>query len=154
MDHRGFSLLELLIALAASVVVLLGASAFQISALRFSHQSSAQASLQHQGAMALEEMGRQIRSATALTRGTCNADSSSIQATNSSGVYCFYRSGTQLLETRTGGTFDLLSGSLAPLTVTSFTSVLSGTTRVTITFQLQDDQQNSLKVSTDISRRN
>ena len=153
MDNRGFSLIELLVALAATVVVILGASAFQISALRFSHQSSSQASMQHQGAMALEEMGRHIRSATALTRGTCNADSNSIEATNSSGVYCFYRSGTQLLEARPTGTFDLLSGSLAPLTVTSFTSVLSGT-RATMTFQMQDDQQNSLKVSTDISRRN
>ncbi len=155
----GFTLIELLVAVAIGILVLLGIGDFYLSTLRFYNQSNSQAFLQRQGSLIIEEMGRQIRPATALTRGTCNADSSSLHVTNSLGVFCFYRVGSQLSEDRPGGgTANLLSGSPVLLTVTSFTTALttasSGTTRATITFQLSDNVQNSMTFQTDLSRRN
>jgi prepilin-type N-terminal cleavage/methylation domain-containing protein len=158
MDDRGFTLLELLVAGAIGSVVLLGIGGYYLSTLRFYDQSSSQAFLQRQASLAIEEMARQIRPANALTRGVCNADPNALQVTNSLGVFCFYRNGSQLSEDRPGGTANLLSGSPVPLTVTSFTSLLtpasSGATRATISFQLSDNVQNSMTFQTDLSRRN
>ena len=159
MDDHGYTLVELLVAGAIGVLVLLGIGSYYVSTLRFYDQSGSQSFLQRQASLAIEEMARQIRPATALTRGACNADSNSLQVTNSLGVFCFYRNDSQLSEDRPGGgTANLLSGSPVPLTVTSFTSLLtaasSGARRATITFQLSDSFQNSMTFQTDLSRRN
>ena len=155
MNDRGLTLIELLVALVIGSFVLLGASGFYLSTVRFTKQSNSQAYLQRQAAQVVDELTRQIRPATALARGTCSADANSLRVTNSSGVYCFYKSGNQLLEDRPGGgTSNLLSGSLESLTGNSFTTTLSSGTKATITFQIQDTYQNSMTFSTDVSKRN
>jgi prepilin-type N-terminal cleavage/methylation domain-containing protein len=155
MNERGLTLIELLVALAIGSFVLFGASGFYLSTVRFTEQSNAQTYLQRQAVLVVDELTRQIRPATALARGTCNADANSLRVTNSSGVYCFYQSGNQLLEDRPGGgTSNLLSGSLASLAANSFTTNLSGGTKATITFQIRDGYQNSMTFSTDVSKRN
>ena len=160
MDDHGYTLVELLVAGAIGVLVLLGIGSYYVSTLRFYDQSGSQSFLQRQASLAIEEMARQIRPATALTRGVCNGvDPNALGVTNSLGVFCFYRNDSQLSEDRPGGgTANLLSGSPVPLTVTSFTSLLtaasSGATRATITFQLSDNVQNSMTFQTDLSRRN
>jgi len=155
MNERGLTLLELLLALAIGGIVVLGASGFYLSTVRFTDESNSQAFLQRQGTLVVDELARQIRPATALVRGTCNADANSLSVTNSSGVYCFYKAGNRLLEDRPGGgTADLLSGSPVSLTAASFATTLSTGTKATITFQLQDTVQNSMTFSTDVSKRN
>jgi type II secretory pathway pseudopilin PulG len=157
MNERGVTLLESLIALAVGIVVLLGVGSFYVATSRASGQDSAQTFLQRQGVLILEEMARQIRPATALTRGVCNnADANSLQATqiinNTAVNYCFYKNGTQLNEDRPG-TENLLAGSPVPLTVSSFASSLSGSV-ATVTFQLQDNRQNSMTFTTAFGHRN
>jgi prepilin-type N-terminal cleavage/methylation domain-containing protein len=161
MNERGVTLLESLIALAVGSVVLLGVGSFYVATSRASGQDSAQTFLQRQGVLILEEMARQIRPATALTRGVCNnADANSLadslQATqiinNTTVNYCFYKNGTQLNEDRPG-TENLLAGSPVPLTVSSFASSLSGSV-ATVTFQLQDNRQNSMTFTTAFVHRN
>ncbi len=182
MNERGVTLLESLIALVAGSVVLLGVGSFYVATSRSSGQDSAQTFLQRQGVLILEEMARQIRPATFLTRGAglCRGDdTNSLKATNSLGAFCFYRAstcsqttkpcsttadcpqgeiclsnGTQLLEDRPGGgTENLLAGSPVPLTVSSFVSSLSGSV-ATVTFQLQDNRQNAMTFTTACGHRN
>ena len=159
MNERGTTLIELLIAMAVGSVVLLGIGSFYVATLRASHQDSAQTFLQRQGVLIIEEMARQIRPATALARGVCNADANSLRATqliNGNPVYfCFYKNGTQLNEDRPGGTANLLAGSPVPLTVSSFgVSLISGGKAATISFQLQDNAQNSMMFTTSLGRSN
>ena len=182
MNERGVTLLESLIALAVGSVVLLGVGSLYVATSRSSAQDSAQTFLQRRGVLILDEMARQIRPATVLTTpgaGLCNVDTNSLQATNSLGAFCFYRANTcsqtikpcsttadcpqgeiclsnamQLLEDRPGGgTENLLAGSPVPLTVSSFVSSLSGSV-ATITFQLQDNRQNSMTFTTAFGHRN
>jgi len=164
MNERGITLLESVIAMAIGSVVLLGIGSFYVATARFSRQDNAQISLQRQGTLIIEEMARQIRSATTLTRGTCHgADANSLQATNASGSFCFYENGNVLDEDRGGGTENLLRGSLVPLTVSSFVTSLnsavcpdgtSGCQIATITLQLQDNAQNSMTFTSTLGRRN
>src|SRR6266516_3242896 len=111
---------SLSLAMVAGRVVVLGIGSFYVATLRASHQDSAQTFLQRQGVLIIDEMARQIRPATAFTRGGCNADANSLQATqliNDNPVnFCFYKNGTQLNEDRPGGTANLLVGSPVPLT--------------------------------------
>jgi len=160
MNERGMTLLESLIAMAVGSIVLLGINNFYVATIRLSTQDSSQTFLQRQSALAIEEMARQIRPATALSRGVCRAgvDVNSLQVTNALGVFCFYKNGTQLDEDRPGGgTMNLLAGSLAgtmeALTVSSFESSLSGTV-ATVTLQLHDNAQNSMTFTTALGRRN
>jgi type II secretory pathway pseudopilin PulG len=154
MNERGATLLESLIALALGSVVLLGVSSLYVATIRFSRQDDSQTFLQRQGVLIVEEMARQIRPATALTRGVCNADVNSLQITNSLGSFCFYKNGTQLEEDRPGGgTADLLAGSPVPLTVSNFVTSLSGIV-ATVTVELQDNAQNSMTFTTALGRRN
>ena len=155
MNARGVTLLELLIVLAMGSVVLLGIGSFYVATIQASAQDSAQTFLQRQGVLILEEMARKTRPATGLTRGGCNADANSIQATQSINGnpvnFCFYKDSTQLKE----GTANLLAGSPVPLTVSSFTTSLDSSGVVaTITFQLQDNRQNSMTFTTALGRRN
>ena len=159
MNERGTTLIELLIAMVAGSVVLLGIGSFYVATLRASHQDSAQTFLQRQGVLIIDEMARQIRPATAFTRGGCNADANSLRATqliNGNPVnFCFYKNGTQLNEDRPGGTANLLAGSPVPLTVSSFVSspIINGKAS-TISFRLQDNAQNSMMFTTTLGRYN
>ncbi len=165
MDNRGFTLVELLVGLVAATGLLLGISGLYVYSQRVSDSSSSQAFLQRQGSIVMEKMAEQIRPASALTRGTCNADANSIGVTNSSpqSPFCFYKSGSQLRMGTSGGTWNLLSGTATSLTVTSFTT--TGTNpascgasclSVTISFQLSDPgiRGNSMTFTTDLTRRN
>jgi prepilin-type N-terminal cleavage/methylation domain-containing protein len=183
MNERGVTLLESLIALAVGSVVLLGVGSLYVATSRSSAQDSAQTFLQRRGVLILDEMARQIRPATAVpppAAGLCKGgDTNSLKATNSLGDFCFYRANTcsqtikpcsatadcpqgeiclsnspQLLEDRPGGgTENLLAGSPVPLTVSSFVSSLSGSV-ATVTFQLQDNRQNSMTFTTAFGQRN
>ncbi len=155
---RGFTLLELLVAMVAGAIALFGAMELYAYALRYANQSQSQSFLQSQGPIIMEEMKRQIINASALTRGACNADPNSIGATNSSGTFCFYSAGNplQLWENRGGGTPEnLLSGSAVRLTLVSLTtSIDASSSRVTITFTLRDNVPNSMTFTTDLTKRN
>ena len=138
MNERGVTLIELLVAAAIGVIVLLGLGTFYVSTIRFVRDSTAEAFLDRQGTLIMEELGRQIRPASALSivnastsPGTC-LDAIANLAPGSNGltvdngtVLCFYRTNAgQLIRCQfTGGTcnsFNLLSGSLVPLTATAF----------------------------------
>jgi prepilin-type N-terminal cleavage/methylation domain-containing protein len=159
MNERGFTLLEILIAMAIGTVILFGVSGFYLSALRFNAEASSQTHLQRQGALVVDEMSRQIRPATALAITTCSGVANSLQVTNptpggGSQTLCFRKSGSQLLEDHAGGgSRDLLWGSLSPLTVNSFSATLVGSA-VTISFQLADNQLNQLAFTTTLAKRN
>ena len=151
MNERGTTLIELLITMVVGSVILLGIGSFYVATLRASHQDSAQTFLQRQGVLVIEEMARQIRPATVLN-GNCNG-ANSLQVINPSGTFCFYRdsSSAQLKE----GTANLLAGSPVPLTVSSFvSSLISGGKAATISFQLQDNAQNSMMFTTSLGRSN
>lgn len=129
MSQRGFTLLEVLVAAATLSVVLAGAVAFYLSAVRVDQQNSAQVFLQRQATLIIDEMSKQIHGATGLQITGCGGGpATSLQVTNSRGVYCFRRavdaSGalTGFVEDRPdggGGTWNLLSGAPVTLSVTS-----------------------------------
>ncbi len=128
MNERGVTLLESLIALVA------------------------QTFLQRQGVLTMEEMARQIRPATSLA-DNCNGGNS-LQAINASGTFCFYQpDSTHLNEVRPGGTANLLTGSPVPLTVSNFVVSVAGSV-ATVSFQLQDNRQNSMTFTTALGSRN
>jgi prepilin-type N-terminal cleavage/methylation domain-containing protein len=148
MNKHGFTLLESLITLLIGSIVLLAVGSFYGAAIRASRQDSAQTFLQRQGVLILEEMAKQIRPATSLA-GNCNG-TNSLQIINNSGTFCFSQpDSTHLME----GAWNLLSGSLVPLTVSNFTPTLNGSV-VTISFQLQDNAKNSMTFTTDLWSRN
>jgi len=153
MNERGITLLELLVTLVVGSVVLLGAGSFYVATSRASRQDSAQTFLQRQGVLILEEMARQIRSATTVATN-CNG-ANSLQAINTSGTFCFYQpDSTHFNEGRPGGgTANLLTGSAVPLTVSTFVPTVSGTV-ATVSFQLQDTAQNSMTFTTALGHRN
>jgi prepilin-type N-terminal cleavage/methylation domain-containing protein len=159
MNERGFTILELLIAMAIGSFMMVGVSGFYFSALRFNAEGNAQTYLQRQGTLVLDELARQVRPATGLAIATCNGNTKSLQVTNTLGTFCFRKNGLQLLEDVAllaggVGSRDLLSGSPSPLIVTSFCPCLTIVcdpdpvacvntglpvlTPVTVTFQLQD----------------
>jgi type IV pilus assembly protein PilW len=96
MDHdgdamrnaRGFTLLELLVAIGVSGVVLFGLFSLYLMTTTSFAESDAQVWLQRQGTMALDEMARQIRRATATGTGCLGAGS--LQVQNAGGTYCYY----------------------------------------------------------------
>ena len=127
MSERGFALLELLVASAAGVIVLLGVGAYYLTTVRFGNEGTAQISLQRQASMVIDEAARQIAPATLLEYPVaCGGDANGLRATNSCGTFCFHResaTGSQLLEDRTlngtcpnqtasTGTMNLLAGAL------------------------------------------
>ncbi len=165
MDNRGFTLIEVLVAVSVGAIVLLGMNSFYLSTLRSYDHGNSQALLQRQASLAIEEMARQIRPACNLTVNTgCPAGPACLKVTQTQpGVatcdgptYYFYKSGDQLLERFPNvSDFNLLSGSPVPLTVFSFTAdLLPSTPTARIVFELRDNASNSMKFETAISRRN
>jgi len=139
MSERGFTLVEVLVAAAAIVIVLLGVGTFYLSSVRFEEENGAQIALQRQATIVMDELRKQVERActdpaalgcTPLVTG-CGGVTDSLQVTISAAttppngdVYCFKRdatpNGTRLLVDRPGGgTWDLLSGAPATLTTTT-----------------------------------
>lgn len=75
-DQRGLSLVELLVTAALTTVVAGALFSAYIATTRSFGESSAQAALQRQGTLALEEIGRQVRGAIEPNLEACegNAD--------------------------------------------------------------------------------
>ena len=175
MGSRGFTILELLVAVFAATMVLGGIASLFVYSQRVAYGSQSQAFLQRQGAFVMNEMTQRIRTASALTRGACKAsDPNSIGVKNTNvppppnnnSPYCFYRSGDQLFMDTNAGTWNLLSGTATSLAVTEFTTLGDPTgspptstcttscMMVTISLQISDNRGNAMTFSTDLARRN
>lgn len=139
MGNRGFTLVELLVALAAGTIIILGMSSFYVFTTRAAIENNSQAYLQRQAALIIEELGRQIRPASTLAIVACSGVANSLRVTQSDGsVYCYRRdsaaSGTGLIRdfTPPGGgagstqTWNLLSGAMATLTTANGPTVDGG----------------------------
>jgi prepilin-type N-terminal cleavage/methylation domain-containing protein len=110
-NQRGFTLVEVLIAVLASGSILLGVSSAYVAMARTFAQSSSQAALQRQGTLALAEIGRRVRSALspdsthpeypgdAIRETTCRGHANSIQVVLPvtpgfpNGTVCYYAGG-------------------------------------------------------------
>ncbi len=159
MNNRGLGLVEHLVTMSVGIVVLLGISSFYISTVRVYSQSSSQTSLQRQGTMIIDEMTRRIQFANGLVEDhptDCPATPSlKVTQPRAAGFYCFYQSGDQLLERRPDGSdFNLLDGTLHPISVSNVVFTATGGKKVTIGFQLNDEESNSMAFATDLVTRN
>lgn len=174
MGNRGFTLLELLAALAVASILVLGTSGIFVFITRAGKDNDAQAYLQRQAALLMDEMARQIRPATSLVDSfTCGPGAgtpNSLLVTQADGTrYCFRGDATGTGFWRDhyapgaatpDGSWNLLAG--APVTLTtagSPTLVVVNSRRAVITFQLQYQIPGSpsfqtMTFSTTIARRN
>ena len=76
-------------------------------------ESNAQVALQRQGALALDEIGRQVRRASAIAPGPCNGVPNSVQVSTPAGPVCYYADGSGALCEFWGTTCrNLLAGGL------------------------------------------
>lgn len=121
-NERGYSLIELTISAFVGSIALLAVFSIYLASTRAFAESDTHAQLQRQGTLALEEMTRQIRSASppaagvpAITTVTCNGFPNSVQVTNAGGTYCYYAGAAgELCEYHNGACRNLLAGSLKP----------------------------------------
>ncbi len=115
-DQRGLSMVELVVGALLASVVAAGLLTAYLATARSFGESSAQAALQRQGALALEDIGRQVRSAVgtgAFSVVTCNGQSGSLQVLTPSGPVCYYGvADGPLCEYRNGNCRNLLTGGL------------------------------------------
>lgn len=113
---RGFSLLELLVAALAGTLVLAGLFSLYLATARSLGESNARIVLQRQGALAIEEIGRQVRGAVgpgAISLVTCNGTANSVQVVTPAGAVCYYAgSDGALCEFRGTRCRNLLGGGL------------------------------------------
>jgi hypothetical protein len=123
--QRGLSLVELLVAAMLTTVVAGGLFSAYVATTRSFGESSAQAALQRQGTLVLEEIGRQVRGAIepmpgekppprpALSVDTCNGNPDSLWVRTATGEICFYpRDDGALCEYRGTTCRNLLAGGL------------------------------------------
>ena len=181
MNEDGFSLPELLVAVAIGSLVLLGIGAFYRSAVLFTSQSASQVTMQRQGSVILDEMTRQIRPATTINifrNATCSAGTSAtayaLQVTRAKvasdpvaypdpATFCYRMDGSDFKEDRPDGSvLDLLSlqPSTTSLNITSLSAFdptsLSCTTDcrgAVIYFQLQEPSA-GMEFKTTLAKRN
>ncbi|MGH7412340.1 MAG: PilW family protein [Candidatus Methylomirabilis sp.] len=155
-NERGFTLVELLVTSFLVGVVLLGVSALYVATTRAFDESSSQAALQRQGTLVMEELARQVRSATAITTTTCNGHAGSLQVTTAGVTHCYYvGTNGELCQYSASTCRNLLAGSLRPrvpgsqaqLTAnpTSFTATPVGTNRADIDFRISDGMNASME---------
>ena len=124
-DQRGLSLIELLVAAVLTTVVAAGLFSAYVATTRSFGESSAQAALQRQGTLVLEEIGRQVRGAIepkpgekpqprpALSVDTCNGNPDSLWVRTAAGDICYYaRADGALCEARGIICRNLLAGGL------------------------------------------
>ena len=127
--QRGLSLVEVIVAAMLTTVVAGGLLSAYVATTRSFGESSAQAALQRQGTLVLEEIGRQVRGAIepkpgekppprpALSVDTCNGNPDSLwvrtAALTAAGDICYYaRADGALCEARGGICRNLLAGGL------------------------------------------
>jgi len=117
-DQRGLSLLELLIAAGLATVVAGALFSAYVATARSFGESGAQAALQRQGALVLENIGRQVRAAggkSPLAIGSCNGVAGSLLVSTASGEsLCYYARAADgaLCEVRGTACRNLLAGGL------------------------------------------
>ena len=124
-DHRGFSLIELLVAALLTTMVAVGLFSAYLATARSLRDAGMQTALQRQGTLALEDIGRQVQSAgdskdlttEAFTPGaTCNGHANSVQVNTPSGTVCYYAtSDGALCEFRGVSCRNLLAGGLGTI---------------------------------------
>ena len=134
MNARGFTLLELLVAVAIASIVVLALGQLYVSAAYWGRLDYSLTYMQRQGTRVLDEVGQRIREGADLrcspaacdqvggdTLAACGVDPSLQVTVPGTGVYCFRlnaEGGNQLIEVHPGGgTLNMLLDSLAPLTV-------------------------------------
>lgn len=111
MNQRGFTLIELLVAALVAGIILMAVFSLYVATRNSFAQSDSQMELQRQGTLALEEIARQIRSATAIDTGCAGL----LRVLNPNGTFC-YRAGTgannagALCQDSGAGCRDLLAG--------------------------------------------
>ena len=111
--QRGFSVIELLVAATIGVLVVGGLLSLYLATTRSFGESNAQVALQRQGALALDEIGRQVRRASAIALATCNGVPNSAQVSTPAGTVCYYADGSGALCEFWGTTCrNLLAGGL------------------------------------------
>jgi prepilin-type N-terminal cleavage/methylation domain-containing protein len=128
--QRGFSLLELLVAAMLTTVVAGALLSVYIATARSLGESSAQAALQRQGTLVLEEIGRQVRGAMepkpgekppirpALSLDICNGNPDSLWVRTADAEMCFYAGDDgALCEYRGIACRNLLAGGLKTITL-------------------------------------
>ena len=136
MSERGVTVLELLVAMGLGTVVLLGAITLYRTVVWSSKVDDAQAYLQDQATIVVAELTRQIEGASTIAAcssssdcvlSTCNGVATFLYVAQPDGtIYCFYTTaGGEFIQYRqtpggSSGTWNMLSGSLAPLIVTNF----------------------------------
>lgn len=122
-SERGFSLPELLVAAMVGTLVIGGLLSLYLATARSFGESHAQVVLQRQGALAIEEIGRQVRGAVgpgAISLVTCNGNANSVQVATAAGPVCFYAgSDGALCEFRGTGCRNLLAGGLRTIVLLS-----------------------------------
>jgi type II secretory pathway pseudopilin PulG len=123
-DQRGLSLVELLVAAVLTTVVAGGLFSAYVATTRSFGESNAQAALQRQGTLVLEEIGRQVRGAIepnpplitgvhALSVEICNGYPDSLRVRTAAGNICYYaRADGALCEYRGITCRNLLAGGL------------------------------------------
>jgi hypothetical protein len=123
-DQRGLSLVELLVAALLTTVVAGGLFSAYVATARAFGESSAQAALQRQGTLVLDDIGRQVRAAIepnppvsgaipALSVETCNGVPDSVRVRTATGSLCYYaRADGALCEYRGITCRNLLAGGL------------------------------------------
>jgi hypothetical protein len=129
-DQRGLSLVELLVAAVLTAVVAGGLFSAYVATARSFGESSAQAALQRQGTLVLDEIGRQVRGAIepkpgdppplrpALSVDACNGIPGSLWVRTATGDICFYaRDDGALCEVRGINCHNLLAGGLKSITL-------------------------------------
>ena len=143
-DQRGFSLVELLVAAMLATVVAAGLFSAYVATTRSFGESSAQAALQRQGTLVLEEIGRQVRGAIerirsrgelprqprrveralvvsrlpALSVAICNGNADSLWVRTAAGDICYYaRADGALCEYRGVTCRNLLAGGLKTISL-------------------------------------
>jgi hypothetical protein len=136
--EAGGTLIEVIVAAALGAVILGGGGIYYLTTLRVLDDSRSQAFLQRQGTVIMEELGREIRTATSLA--IVNADNpatcwdairediregtDALNVSNPDGTYCFYLNGRdQIIRCKFDGdcvSARLLDGSLAVLTASAW----------------------------------
>jgi type II secretory pathway pseudopilin PulG len=112
-SQRGFSLVELLVAAMAATLVIAGLLSLYVATTRSFGESNAQVVLQRQGALALDEIARQVRQASAIRLADCNGVPNSVQVSTLAGTVCYYGDDSGALCEFWGATCrNLLAGGL------------------------------------------
>lgn len=121
-NERGFSMLELLVSSLVASMILIGLASLYFMTTRAFADSNSAVTLQRQGMLAMENLARQMRSASASTIATCNGVANSLWVTNPTGTFCYYAGNAGELCEFSISCHNLLSGGLKPVALMTQTS--------------------------------